>query len=60
MQDPDNVEYYEFMAKDNVPFHSVVFPATLLGTEDENLKWTKVTNLMSTGLVTISNIFSSG
>jgi len=47
-KDPDNVEYYEFMAKDNVPFHSVVFPATLLGTEDENLKWTKVTNLMST------------
>jgi methionyl-tRNA synthetase len=24
------VTYYEFMAKDNVPFHSVMFPATLL------------------------------
>jgi len=47
-QDPDNVDYYEFMAKDNVPFHSVVFPATLLGTEDESLRWTKVNHLMST------------
>ncbi|XP_077292079.1 methionyl-tRNA synthetase 1 [Arctopsyche grandis] len=26
-----NVTLYQFMAKDNVPFHSVVFPATLLG-----------------------------
>ncbi len=33
------------MAKDNVPFHSVVFPATLLGTGD---KWTMVNHLMST------------
>lgn len=47
-KDPENVDYWEFMAKDNVPFHSVVFPATLLGTEDENLKWTKVNHLMST------------
>jgi len=47
-KNPDNVEYYEFMAKDNVPFHAVVFPATLLGTEDDSLKWTKVSNLMST------------
>lgn len=33
------VRYTEFMAKDNVPFHSVMFPATLLGTRD---KWKKV------------------
>ena len=33
------------MAKDNVPFHSVVFPSTLLGTEE---KWTLVSRLMST------------
>ena len=31
-RNPQEVEYYQFMAKDNVPFHSVVFPATLLGT----------------------------
>ena len=44
-RNPDNVEYWQFMAKDNVPFHSVVFPSTLLGT---NEKWTMVNRLMST------------
>ena len=44
-KNPENVEYWQFMAKDNVPFHSVVFPSTLLGTEE---KWTLVTRLMST------------
>lgn len=29
----DNVQYTEFMAKDNVPFHAVMWPAILLGTE---------------------------
>nr|XP_025045222.1 methionine--tRNA ligase, cytoplasmic [Pelodiscus sinensis] len=28
------VQLYNFMAKDNVPFHSVVFPCTLLGTQE--------------------------
>ncbi|HEV2189780.1 MAG TPA: methionine--tRNA ligase [Stellaceae bacterium] len=27
----DDVRYVEFMAKDNVPFHTVSFPATILG-----------------------------
>ncbi|CAF0762286.1 unnamed protein product [Brachionus calyciflorus] len=31
---PQNVSYYQFMAKDNVPFHSVIFPSCLLGTSD--------------------------
>lgn len=44
-KNPDMVEYWQFMAKDNVPFHSVVFPSTLLGTGD---KWTMVNRLMST------------
>ena len=29
--DPADVRYIQFMAKDNVPFHTVTFPATLLG-----------------------------
>ncbi|WP_130799471.1 methionine--tRNA ligase [Streptomyces otsuchiensis] len=29
-----DVRYTEFMAKDNVPFHTVMFPATLLGTRE--------------------------
>jgi len=42
---PDDTELYQFMAKDNIPFHSVIFPATLLATED---KWTMVHHLSST------------
>lgn len=30
---PRNVSLYQFMGKDNVPFHTVIFPATLLGTQ---------------------------
>ncbi|UYV67368.1 MARS [Cordylochernes scorpioides] len=32
-KNPEEVELYQFMAKDNVPFHSVIFPSCLLGTE---------------------------
>ncbi|GAB2786861.1 methionine--tRNA ligase [Streptomyces daliensis] len=35
----DSVRYTEFMAKDNVPFHTVMFPATQLGTREP---WKKV------------------
>jgi methionyl-tRNA synthetase len=42
---PDNTELYQFMAKDNIPFHSVIFPATLLSTDDT---WTMVHHLSST------------
>ncbi|CAK8691401.1 unnamed protein product [Clavelina lepadiformis] len=33
-KNPKHVDLYNFMAKDNVPFHSVVFPSCLLGTDD--------------------------
>ncbi len=32
-QQPEQVHYTQFMAKDNVPFHAVMWPAMLLGTE---------------------------
>src|ERR1700723_1528637 len=35
--DAEDVRYVEFMAKDNVPFHTVSFPATILGS-GENWK----------------------
>ncbi|MGV8169146.1 MAG: methionine--tRNA ligase [Candidatus Nanoarchaeia archaeon] len=31
---PENVRLVQFMGKDNIPFHSVLFPASLLGTND--------------------------
>ncbi len=42
---PENTELYQFMAKDNIPFHSVIFPATQIATDE---KWTKVHHLSST------------
>ena len=47
-KNPEQVEHYEFMAKDNVPFHSVVFPATLIGSQTKNCNWTMVNRLMAT------------
>lgn len=36
-KNPEDVQLYQFMGKDNVPFHTVLFPATLLGSGE---KWT--------------------
>ncbi|KAJ2720167.1 methionine--tRNA ligase mes1 [Coemansia sp. Benny D115] len=33
-KNPDNVKLYQFMGKDNVPFHTIVFPASQFGTRD--------------------------
>lgn len=44
-QNPDNVQLYQFMGKDNVPFHSVVFPSSLIGTRDN---WTKLHHINTT------------
>ena len=32
--DADDVYYAQFMAKDNLPFHTIVWPATILGTRE--------------------------
>ena len=39
---PENVIHTEFMGKDNIPFHTISFPATLNGTGE---KWTQVSML---------------
>lgn len=31
----DDIEYYQFMGKDNVPFHSIIFPSMLKGTQED-------------------------
>ncbi|EKD13902.1 uncharacterized protein L3040_005486 [Drepanopeziza brunnea f. sp. 'multigermtubi'] len=38
-RNPDQVKLFQFMGKDNVPFHTVIFPGSQLGTKD---KWTKL------------------
>ncbi|XP_012632540.2 methionine--tRNA ligase, cytoplasmic isoform X1 [Microcebus murinus] len=44
-KNPEQVDLYQFMAKDNVPFHGLVFPCSALGTEDN---YTLVSHLIAT------------
>ncbi|XP_069826472.1 methionine--tRNA ligase, cytoplasmic [Dendropsophus ebraccatus] len=44
-KNPQQIQLYNFMAKDNVPFHSVIFPSCLIGTEDN---YTLVNHLIAT------------
>ncbi|RPB09726.1 methionyl-tRNA synthetase [Morchella conica CCBAS932] len=45
-KDADNVKLYQFMGKDNVPFHTVVFPGSQLGTK--NGDWTMLHHISTT------------
>ncbi|KAK9455844.1 tRNA synthetases class I (M)-domain-containing protein [Dipodascopsis uninucleata] len=42
---PEKVKLYQFMGKDNVPFHTVVFPSSELGTKK---KWTMLHHISTT------------
>lgn len=44
-KNPDEVSLYQFMGKDNVQFHTIIFPGSQLGTRE---KWTKVHKLSTT------------
>ncbi len=44
-RDPKNVKLFQFIGKDNIPFHTVIFPSSLLGTGEE---WTKLFHMSST------------
>lgn len=51
-QNPDEVELYQFMAKDNIPFHTVIFPSSLLGTDTS---WTMLHHINSTEYLNYEN-----
>lgn len=51
-RNPDDVQLYQFLGKDNVPFHSVIFPGTQLGTKD---KWTMLHHLSTTEYLNYEN-----
>lgn len=44
-RNPDNVKLYQFMGKDNVPFHTVIFPSSLIAA---NKDWTLLHHISST------------
>ncbi|MCP4296927.1 MAG: methionine--tRNA ligase, partial [Proteobacteria bacterium] len=49
---PETTELYQFMAKDNILFHTVVFPASLLGT---GKPWTLLHHINSTEYLNYEN-----
>lgn len=51
-KNPEQVKLYQFMGKDNVPFHTVVYPSTQLGTKD---KWTMLNHLNTTEYLQYEN-----
>jgi methionyl-tRNA synthetase len=51
-RDPENVRLYQFMGKDNVPFHTVIFPGSQLGTGD---KWAMLNHLSTTEYLNYEN-----
>jgi methionyl-tRNA synthetase len=42
---PDDVELFQFIGKDNIPFHTVIFPSSLLGS---GRGWTMLHHMSST------------
>ncbi len=42
---PEDVDLYQFIGKDNIPFHTVIFPSSQLGTGE---KWTMLHHMSST------------
>lgn len=44
-RDPENTELFQFIGKDNIPFHTVIFPSSLLATGE---KWTMLYHMSST------------
>ena len=44
-RDPENTELFQFIGKDNIPFHTVIFPSSLLATGEN---WTMLHHMSST------------
>ncbi len=51
-QNPEEVKLYQFMAKDNIPFHTVIFPASLIGT---GKNWTLLHHINATEYLNYEN-----
>lgn len=51
-KDPENVELYQFLGKDNVPFHSIIFPGCQMGTGEQ---WTMLHHLSATEYLNYEN-----
>lgn len=52
-RNPKEVTLYQFMGKDNVPFHTILFPAYLIGTGQE---WTMLNHISTTEYLQYENV----
>ncbi len=51
-KNPDEVELFQFIGKDNIPFHTVIFPSSLLGTGEN---WTLLHHMSSSEYLNYEN-----
>jgi len=51
-KNPSQVQLYQFMGKDNIPFHTVIFPSSLLGTGED---WTLLHHVNTTEYLNYEN-----
>ncbi len=51
-KNPDEVELFQFIGKDNIPFHTVIFPSSLLASGDN---WTLLHHMSSTEYLNYEN-----
>lgn len=51
-QNPEEVELFQFIGKDNIPFHTVIFPSTLLGSGEP---WTMLHHMSSSEYLNYEN-----
>eukprot|EP01107_Rhizomastix_libera_P011071 TRINITY_DN28444_c0_g1_i1.p1 TRINITY_DN28444_c0_g1~~TRINITY_DN28444_c0_g1_i1.p1 ORF type:complete len:755 (+),score=169.30 TRINITY_DN28444_c0_g1_i1:10-2274(+) len=47
-----DVDLVQFLGKDNIPFHTVIFPSTLIGAND---KWTRMRHISTTEYLNYEN-----
>eukprot|EP00003_Mantamonas_plastica_P018458 TRINITY_DN3020_c0_g1_i1.p1 TRINITY_DN3020_c0_g1~~TRINITY_DN3020_c0_g1_i1.p1 ORF type:complete len:662 (-),score=232.27 TRINITY_DN3020_c0_g1_i1:857-2842(-) len=53
-KNPEHVELAQFMGKDNVPFHTVIFPSSLIATKPQD-NYTMLNRLSTTEYLTYEN-----
>jgi len=51
-KNPDEVDLFQFIGKDNIPFHTVIFPSSLLGSGEN---WTKLYHMSSSEYLNYEN-----
>jgi methionyl-tRNA synthetase len=52
---PNDVELFQFIGKDNIPFHTVIFPSSLLGSANTGDNWTMLHHMSSSEYLNYEN-----